>query len=266
MAHHISRLALIAVSDHSRAQECANFIIQHGIDSYHAFLAANAAGEEIYMSGAGWGNGRYFSILFASKLLNQPGWLTTLGNGWAGSGNDNWGGQGGSNPDDLGEYVGKFWETTSAYYSTAAHSTYDSGLPKARSSYPNSAVPLYGDANADSSYGGSNKLPSKQWDAANQPLVTARGSGNDPALGIYKDYMWRSVPAAMGEYLATCILGWRADYPAAMADLLDRFATDDRIVEAALPGNAGQFDIDRYGGTGNEFIKDMWETYRGQIV
>jgi hypothetical protein len=247
-----ARLAILACSSHARATDAANRLIQLGIDLFGCLQAAG--NNSLFANGAGFWPGYYFPILFAGKMLGYQPMLDVLTATYTSTGPYD---STNTEVDMLGKSRGAFGETGSFYYTTTAWASLD--LPRPLGSYSVTGVPLYGDPRYTAGVTGNDtrRDPAMAVDAqgdgtvqyASWPLTTAAGWG---------DYMHNVAPPFAGQIAAAILLGWSSSYPAAALDWFYRWEYDTKLLNPSYTIR----DRDVFGGTANDFMRTMWDTYR----
>lgn len=255
----VGQLGVLAASNHPRRVEFLYRLIRHGIDCAYALRATS---DGLFLNGAGYGNGGYFlCIAVAGHYLQSGEILEVLTREWANaSGQWQYG-----NPDILGERVGAFWEQTTLYHSPSAWTGY--ALPKPRGDYPN-GPPLYGDMIGTLTIGMNN--------SGRDPLRVYHGTRAEAirypehalkAADKWGTYMRVSSPSFIGQFIAAKLLGVAQYYPQAARDYFEVYINDPKLWhDEDLTLDAYKADVYGFGGSGNGFMRAMWEAYGPTIV
>jgi hypothetical protein len=249
----IGQIGILAASNHARRVEMLQRIIRHGIDRAHDMMNSS---DGIYLSGAGYGvGGAFFSIAVAGHYLEEPAFLELLTRPWeSASGNYNYGAV-----DLTGRKANAFWETTSISSSPDFWAGYD--LPKDRNRYPYGPA-LYGDARKQAPVGSN--------DSAKDPAFTYHAVGDTEiryAHGLttaagWGGYYRNAVPTFVVHMIAAKLLGVAQYYPGACHDLFYQHINDPKMWHNLdYSANAYMRDVYGFGGTGNEFVYDMWQAH-----
>jgi hypothetical protein len=269
-ARNTCHLILYSLCNFSGSEQTyANRLIQQGIDSY----AVLKIDPKVWAGGgAGFNVGRMFPIMFAGYMLGDSDMLNVCLTST------------GMIDVVFSTECAAFQEINSPWSSPNAFTGYR--LPRPRSSYPN-GPPIYGDTNPISppspGYGSNHsfKDPAGKYDAmlggGAYPYPTT--DGGNTIMSNAGDYMQVASPTMPAVALAIRILGleqYLGPKGEAFLDYCDRWANDpglwfyfgDRFNhEGFMPGyNQGDYnyrtDIYGFGGSGNGFCRQMWDTYR----
>lgn len=255
----VGQLGVLAASNHPRRVEFLYRLIRHGIDCAYALRATS---NGLFLNGAGFGNGGYFlAIAVAGHYLQSAEILEVLTREWANASGQYQAG----NPDALGKKVGAFWEQTSLYHSTSAWSGY--ALPKPRSEYPNGPA-LYGDARGTLGISGndSRKDPDLTYHAVPAEAIRYPEHGLKAAAG-WGTYMRVASPGFAGQFIAAKFLGVAQYYPQAAKDYFEQYTNDPKLWhDEDLTLDAYKADVYGFGGSGNGFMRAMWEAYGPTII
>lgn len=256
----IGQLGMLAVSTGAERTNSIYKIVQLAIDIRGCFLACKTS---YALNGAGYGGSWFFPLVFAGHVLGDQEMLNLARSLYVAAdspGNSYTDG----NPDAMGFNVGSLWETASLY---SARVDGWSGLasPKPRRTYFQ-GFPLWGDPSeaANSSIpttGGTNQSTR----IALRPNIDADGSG-----WVLQYSGWPNSEAGWGEYMhIACsafvaqavpafLMGLHVYYPRAAVDFFYRWINDSKLWYTSA-GSDFYNEIYGWGGSGNNFIKLMWE-------
>lgn len=271
----VNALAALSVTDHARKLEARDRVIQDGIDIWGCIKASMSAGKNgIFTSGAGYGGGYYFPLLYAGYMLGNAEMLSYLDLKWTNHGgywhyDTDFDGShpctdGDGNPIDYtGESVGAFWETTSVYNSPTAWSGY--ALPRSRDAYTE-GFPLYGDARNDGTEGGGPSTNDSQKNIAKvYHAVACDTTGyTTPLTGSagWGDYMLTgSMYSCAGGFLVARLMGIEGYYKNATREMVYWWFSDSDLWNQTHVGAGYLEDINVYGGTGNTFLRSLWASH-----
>jgi len=257
-AVNLNKMAVYSLCNFADAQTLANRIIQYGIDMKGAINQTNGIGSSIQHwggAGAGFGVGRILPFLYAGWLLEDTSFAAIVTAGSAGS--------------------PRFGEQFSYYYSTTPYSGYAAGYP-ASITGPN--YPMMGDNTpGDPPYSDnhSHRDPNGKYNGvggtnSDAGYVMSRYQACDPG-GTGNQIMFRSGAylylqgrGMAGQYIWSHVAGKLGSWgnQAAIDYMKWWFADLNLCVDVSKdPASTYLRDVYQYGGSGNMFMKQFYDTY-----